>query len=105
VVATAYRVSAVAAAEFMAAFYERLFAGDRVAEAVAAGCRQLAQRNARPSPKGGLPLADWVVPLHYAAATCVSPAFAPSAPLACHWTRCSTGCVRAVPATARTRWR
>lgn len=37
VVAMAYSVYAVAAAEFMAAFYERLFAGDRMAEAVAAG--------------------------------------------------------------------
>ncbi|HEU4421263.1 MAG TPA: CHAT domain-containing protein, partial [Pilimelia sp.] len=66
VVAMAYSVYAVAAAEFMAAFYERLFAGDRVADAVAAGRRRLAQRNARPSPKGQLPLADWVVPVHYA---------------------------------------
>src|SRR4029450_13597271 len=34
VVGMAYSVYAVAAAEFMTAFYERLFAGDRVADAV-----------------------------------------------------------------------
>jgi hypothetical protein len=56
VVAMAYSVYAVAAAEFMAAFYERLFAGGTVSAAVTAG---------RPSPKGDLPLADWLVPVHY----------------------------------------
>ncbi len=65
VVAMAYSVYAVAAAEFMAAFYERLFAGDRVADAVTAGRERLSLRNERPSPKGKLPLADWVVPVHY----------------------------------------
>ncbi|MFE5759840.1 tetratricopeptide repeat protein [Streptomyces massasporeus] len=66
VVAMAYSVYAVAAAEFMAAFYERLFAGDRVSEAVAAGRRRLAQQDLRPSPMGLMPLADWVVPVLYA---------------------------------------
>ncbi|MGH3374270.1 MAG: tetratricopeptide repeat protein [Actinoallomurus sp.] len=65
VVAMAYGVYAVAAAEFMTAFYERLFAGDRVADAVTAGRARLSLRNERPSPKGKLPLADWVVPVHY----------------------------------------
>jgi tetratricopeptide (TPR) repeat protein len=65
VVAMAYSVYAVAAAEFMAAFYERLFAGETVAEAVAAGRLQLVRRPLRPSPKGQLPLADWLVPVHY----------------------------------------
>ncbi|MBA9002371.1 tetratricopeptide repeat protein [Thermomonospora cellulosilytica] len=65
VVAMAYSVYAVAAAEFMTAFYERLFAGDRVAGAVAAGRRRLALRDERPSPKGKLPLADWMIPVHY----------------------------------------
>ncbi|MFE6946295.1 tetratricopeptide repeat protein, partial [Streptomyces chartreusis] len=65
VVAMAYSVYAVAAAEFMAAFYERLFAGDRVSEAVAAGRRRLAQQDLRPSPKGMMPLDDWVVPVLY----------------------------------------
>ncbi|MEV6112391.1 tetratricopeptide repeat protein [Streptomyces sp. NPDC052109] len=66
VVAMAYSVYAVAAAEFMTAFYERLFAGDRVAQAVAAGRQRLAQNDRRPSPKGRLPLADWMVPVLYA---------------------------------------
>jgi tetratricopeptide (TPR) repeat protein len=61
----AYRVHAVAAAEFMVAFYERLFAGDTVSAAVAAGRRRLFEKNTRPSPKGDLPLADWLIPVHY----------------------------------------
>jgi tetratricopeptide (TPR) repeat protein len=65
VVAMAYTVYAVAAAEFMAAFYERLFAGGTVTAAVTAGRQRLYQRNLRPSPKGELPLADWLVPVHY----------------------------------------
>ena len=65
VVAMAYSVYAVAAAEFMAAFYERLFAGDTVSAAVTAGRQRLFRHGARPSPKGELPLADWVVPVHY----------------------------------------
>jgi len=65
VVAMAYSVYAVAA-EFMAAFYERLFAGDTVSAAVTAGRQRLFCHPGRPSPKGDLPLADWVVPVHYA---------------------------------------
>ncbi|MEV0391243.1 tetratricopeptide repeat protein, partial [Nonomuraea sp. NPDC050643] len=65
VVAMAYSVYAVAAAEFMTAFYERLFAGDRVADAVTAGRARLALHDRRPSPKGPLSLADWMVPVHY----------------------------------------
>jgi tetratricopeptide (TPR) repeat protein len=65
VVAMAYSVYAVAAAEFMAAFYERLFAGDTVSAAVTAGRRRLFLRNLRPSPRGDMPLADWIVPVHY----------------------------------------
>jgi len=65
VVAMAYSVYAVAAAEFMAIFYERLFAGDTVSAAVNAGRRRLLERDLRPSPKGELPLADWLVPVHY----------------------------------------
>ncbi len=65
VVAMAYSVYAVAAAEFMATFYERLFAGDPVTLAVSAGRRQLSERDRRPSPRGNMPLADWVVPVHY----------------------------------------
>jgi tetratricopeptide (TPR) repeat protein len=65
VVAMAYSVYAVAAAEFMTAFYERLFAGDEVGAAVTAGRWRLFDQNMRPSPKGDLPLADWLVPVHY----------------------------------------
>ncbi|WP_410587126.1 tetratricopeptide repeat protein [Amycolatopsis sp. lyj-23] len=65
VVAMAYSVYAVAAAEFMTAFYERLFAGDTVTGAVLAGRARMARRPERPCPKGDLPLADWVIPVHY----------------------------------------
>ncbi len=65
VVAMAYSVYAVAAAEFMAAFYESLFAGASVGMAVTAGRRRLFERDGRPSPKGDMPLADWLVPVHY----------------------------------------
>jgi tetratricopeptide (TPR) repeat protein len=65
VVAMAYSVYAVAAAEFMAAFYESLFTGASVGQAVTAGRRRLSGHNRRPSPKGNMPLADWLVPVHY----------------------------------------
>ena len=65
VVAMAYSVYATAAAEFMTAFYERLFAGDNISDAVAAGRAQMASRNLRHSPKGPLPLQDWLIPVHY----------------------------------------
>ncbi|NUR02638.1 MAG: tetratricopeptide repeat protein, partial [Streptomyces sp.] len=65
VVAMAYSVYAVAAAEFMAVFYERLFAGDAVTDAVTVARHHLAAANLRPSPRGRMPLADWMVPVHY----------------------------------------
>ena len=65
VVAMAYTVYAVAAAEFMAAFYESLFAGQSVGQAVTAGRKRLFEQDHRPSLKGDLPLADWLVPVHY----------------------------------------
>ena len=65
VVAMAYSVYAVAAAEFMAAFYESLFAGHSVGQAVTIGRKRLFARADRPSPKGDMPLADWLVPVHY----------------------------------------
>jgi hypothetical protein len=65
VVAMAYSVYAKAAAEFMAAFYETLFEGKTISAAVTAGRRQLARTPGRPSPKGDMPLADWVIPVHY----------------------------------------
>ena len=66
VVAMAFSVYAVAAAEFMTAFYERLFTGGQIADAVTAGRQRLAERPRRPSPKGALPLQDWIVPVLYA---------------------------------------
>jgi hypothetical protein len=65
VVAMAYSVYAVAAAEFMAAFYESLFAGASVGQAVTVGRKRLFEHDDRPSPKGDIPLADWLVPVHY----------------------------------------
>jgi tetratricopeptide (TPR) repeat protein/tRNA A37 threonylcarbamoyladenosine biosynthesis protein TsaE len=65
VVAMAYSVYAVAAAEFMAAFYESLFTGGSVGQAVSAGRRRLFEHDGRPSPKGNMSLADWLVPVHY----------------------------------------
>jgi tetratricopeptide (TPR) repeat protein len=65
VVAMGYSVYAVAAAEFMTAFYEALFARKSVSEAVSEGRRRLYRRRERPSPKGMLPLEDWIVPVHY----------------------------------------
>ena len=65
VVAMAYSVYAVAAAEFMAAFYESLFAGQSVGQAVTVGRKRLFEHDARPSLKGDLPLSDWLVPVHY----------------------------------------
>ena len=65
VVAMGYSVYAAAAAEFMAEFYEALFAGKSVSLAVAAGRRRLYRNNKRSSPKGMLPLEDWIVPVHY----------------------------------------
>ena len=65
VVAMGYSVYAVAAAEFMTAFYEALFSGKAVSEAVTAGRQRLFQNKLRPSPKGLLELEDWMVPVHY----------------------------------------
>lgn len=65
VVAMSYSIHAVAAAEFMTAFYEALFSGATTAEAVAAGRRRIHAADRRPSPRGPMPLADWIVPVHY----------------------------------------
>ncbi|TAX63352.1 tetratricopeptide repeat protein [Rhizobium ruizarguesonis] len=73
VVAMGYSVYAVAAAEFMTAFYENLFAGRTVSEAVAEGRKRLYRRKDRPSPKGPLPLEDWIVPVHYLRSTIAFP--------------------------------
>ena len=45
--------------------YQRLFIGESVTEAVTAGRRHLFEHCLRPSPKGELELADWVIPVHY----------------------------------------
>ncbi|MBQ1048088.1 tetratricopeptide repeat protein [Micromonospora sp. C51] len=68
VVAMAYTVYAVAAAEFMTAFYQRLFSGATVAEAVVSGRARMARHPERPSPVGRRPLEDWLIPVHYARA-------------------------------------
>ncbi len=65
-VAMGYGLHAVAAAECMAMFYETLFAGRSVAEAVQEGRRQMHLQNGRPSPRGEMPLEDWMVPVLYA---------------------------------------
>ena len=65
VVAMAYSVYVVAAAEFMTEFYEALFSGKSVSESVTAGRQRLFRRKERPSPRGPLPLEDWIVPVHY----------------------------------------
>jgi tetratricopeptide (TPR) repeat protein len=68
VVAMSHSVYVVAAAAFMAVFYEALFAGKTVSEAVCAGRKALTseQNSLRPSLKGRIPLQDWMVPVHYA---------------------------------------
>ena len=68
VVAMSHSVYVVAAAAFMAVFYEALFAGKSVSEAVSAGRKALTseQNSLRPSLKGRIPLQDWMVPVHYA---------------------------------------
>ena len=68
VVAMSHSVYVVAAAAFMAVFYEALFTGKSVSEAVSAGRRALTyeQNSLRPSLKGDIPLQDWMVPVHYA---------------------------------------
>ena len=95
VVAMAYSVYAVAAAEFMAIFYERLFAGDTVSAAVTAGRGRLFEEDRRPSPKGDLPLADWLVPVHYLRRDVAFPQARTSRPRASHrwrpgWMICRT---------------
>lgn len=79
VVAMGYTVYAVAAAEFMTAFYDALFRGEPMAEAVAAGRRRMARNRGRPSPKGDLPLQDWLVPVVYARRAVAFPNLKPAA--------------------------
>jgi len=71
VVAMSHSVYVTAAAAFMAVFYEALFAGKTVSEAVNAGRKALRQEEnrLRPSLKGAMPLQDWIVPVHYVHST------------------------------------
>ncbi len=65
VVALPHRIDAVAGADFLACLYGRLIAGDTVTAAVTAGRARLADRPDRPSPRGPLPLSDWMIPVHH----------------------------------------
>ncbi len=65
VVAMAYSVYVEAARQFMGRFYGDLTRGARVASAVASGRRAVLNQQLRPSPKGNLPLQDWLVPVLY----------------------------------------
>ncbi len=65
VVAMAYSVYAEAAKYFMGRLYGELATGATVSRAVAAGRREILNQKLRPSPKGKLPLQDWLVPVLY----------------------------------------
>jgi len=65
VVAMAYSVYAEAAKHFIGRFYEQLVEGADVSSAVASARRQVLNQRLRPSPKGNLPLSDWMVPVLY----------------------------------------
>jgi tetratricopeptide (TPR) repeat protein len=65
VVAMAYSVYAEAAKQFIGRLYEQLAEGINLSKAVAAARRQVLNQCLRPSPKGNLPLQDWVVPVLY----------------------------------------
>ncbi|WP_321339464.1 tetratricopeptide repeat protein [uncultured Cohaesibacter sp.] len=76
VIAMSHSVYAVAAADFMAQFYEELFKGQSMLEAVTAGRKQLRRSINRPSSKGPLPLQDWCVPVLYARSAMSFPSLA-----------------------------
>ncbi|MDJ0705470.1 MAG: tetratricopeptide repeat protein [Leptolyngbyaceae cyanobacterium MO_188.B28] len=65
VVAMAYSVYAEAAKHFIGRLYEQLVLDESLSSAVAAGRRKLSIELNRPSPKGWLPLQDWLVPVLY----------------------------------------
>jgi hypothetical protein len=65
VVAMAYSVYAEAAKYLIGRLYEQLVSGDSLSSALAAGRRQILNQPQRPSPKGLLPLQDWMVPVLY----------------------------------------
>ncbi|WP_445248117.1 tetratricopeptide repeat protein, partial [Microcoleus sp. OTE_8_concoct_300] len=70
VVAMAYSVYATAAKHFMARLYGELVRGQDIASAVAAGRKSMSIDKQRPSPKGLLPLQDWLVPVLYQQEPC-----------------------------------
>ncbi|MEG4319834.1 MULTISPECIES: tetratricopeptide repeat protein [unclassified Microcoleus] len=65
VVAMAYSVYAQGAKHFMGRLYGELVRGQDIASAVAAGRKSMLIDKQRPSPKGLLPLQDWLVPVLY----------------------------------------
>jgi len=65
VVAMAYSVYAIGAKHFMGRLYGQLARGEDIASAVAAGRKSMSIDKQRPSPKGLLPLQDWLVPVLY----------------------------------------
>ncbi|UNU24663.1 tetratricopeptide repeat protein [Microcoleus vaginatus] len=70
VVAMAYSVYAAGAKHFMARLYGELVRGQDIASAVAAGRKSMSIDKQRPSPKGLLPLQDWLVPVLYQQEPC-----------------------------------
>jgi tetratricopeptide (TPR) repeat protein len=73
VVAMGYSVMVRAASLFIERFYERLVEGCTIEEAVAAGRLRLMNERNRPTPKGDLPLSDWIVPVLYQQHPCFVP--------------------------------
>ncbi|MDJ0899540.1 MAG: CHAT domain-containing protein [Xenococcus sp. MO_188.B8] len=65
VVAMAYSVYAEAAKHFIGRLYEQLVLGENLSTAMAGGRRETLNKRDRPSPKGWLPLQDWMVPVLY----------------------------------------
>ncbi|MEH2141328.1 tetratricopeptide repeat protein [Nostoc sp.] len=65
VVAMAYLVYAKGAEHFVGRLYGELVRGECIATAVAAGRKSMSIEKMRPSPKGNLPLQDWLVPVLY----------------------------------------
>ncbi|MEH2093942.1 tetratricopeptide repeat protein [Nostoc sp.] len=65
VVAMAYTIKAKGAEHFIGRLYGELVRGECIATAVAAGRKSMSIDKMRPSPKGNLPLQDWLVPVLY----------------------------------------
>jgi tetratricopeptide (TPR) repeat protein len=65
VVAMAYNVREEAAKHFIGRLYKQLVKGSSLDHAVAEGRKEILNHRLRSSPKGDLPLADWIVPVLY----------------------------------------